>query len=53
MKWPYLKDFNDFSDLEVYASGPPVMVYAGRDAFVPYGMNPERYYSDAFEFSND
>jgi len=48
-----LKDFNDFSDLEVYASGPPVMVYAGRDAFVPYGMNPERYYSDAFEFSND
>lgn len=48
-----LKDFNDFSDVEVYASGPPVMVYAGRDAFVPYGMNPERYYSDAFEFSND
>ena len=48
-----LKDFNDFSNFEVYASGPPVMVYAGRDAFVPHGMDPERYYSDAFEFSND
>jgi len=48
-----LQDFDDFSNLEVYASGPPVMVYAGRDAFVPHGMNPERYYSDAFEFSND
>lgn len=48
-----LKDFNDFSNVEVYASGPPVMVYAGRDAFVPHGLNPERYYSDAFEFSND
>lgn len=48
-----LDDFSDFSDMEVYASGPPAMVYAGRDAFVPKGMNPERYYSDAFEFSND
>jgi len=48
-----LKDFNDFSNVEVYASGPPVMVYAGRDAFTPYGMNPEHYFSDAFEFSND
>lgn len=48
-----LKDFRDFSNLEVYASGPPAMVYAGRDAFVPYGLDPERYYSDAFEFSND
>lgn len=48
-----LKDFQDFSNVEVYASGPPAMVYAGRDAFVPYGLDPERYYSDAFEFSND
>ena len=48
-----LQDFQDFSNLEVYASGPPAMVYAGRDAFVPYGLDPERYYSDAFEFSND
>ena len=48
-----LEDFKDFTNVEVYASGAPAMVYAGRDAFVPFGMNPERYYSDAFEFSND
>jgi len=48
-----LKDFKDLSNVEVYASGPPVMVYAGRDAFIPHGMKAEHYYSDAFEFSND
>lgn len=48
-----LQDFDDFSGMEVYASGPPVMVYAARDTFVRHGMNPEHCYSDAFEFSND
>lgn len=48
-----LNDFKDLTDFEVYASGPPAMVYAGRDAFVPYGIDPQNYYSDAFEFSND
>jgi CDP-4-dehydro-6-deoxyglucose reductase len=48
-----LADFQDLSDYEVYASGPPVMVYAGRDAFVPRGIDAQNYYSDAFEFSND
>ncbi len=48
-----LEDIKDLSQFEVYASGPPAMVYAGRDAFVPYGIDPERYYSDAFEFAID
>jgi CDP-4-dehydro-6-deoxyglucose reductase len=48
-----LADFQDLSGYEVYASGPPVMVYAGRDAFVPLGIDAQNYYSDAFEFSND
>ncbi len=48
-----LQDFKDLSGFEVYASGPPAMVYAGRDALVPYGIDPQHYYSDAFEFSND
>lgn len=48
-----LLDFADLSGYEIYASGPPVMVYAGRDAFPAQGLNLESYYSDAFEFSND
>lgn len=48
-----LQDISDFSGYEIYASGPPAMVYAGRDAFMPHGLNAELYYSDAFEFSND
>jgi len=48
-----LADFSDLSGYEIYASGPPAMVYAGRDAFVTQGMELAHYYSDAFEFSND
>ena len=48
-----LQDFKDLDNVEVYASGPPVMVYAGRDAFVERGMDSTHYYSDAFEFSTD
>lgn len=48
-----LQDIEDLSGYEIYASGPPAMVYAGRDAFLPFGLKEERYYSDAFEFSND
>jgi CDP-4-dehydro-6-deoxyglucose reductase len=48
-----LEDFESLADYEVYGSGPPAMVYAGRDAFLPRGLDPKYYYSDAFEFSND
>lgn len=46
-------DFPDLSGFEVYASGPPPMVYAGRDAFTACGLDPEHYYSDAFEYAAD
>lgn len=48
-----LQDFDSLTGYQVYASGPPAMVYAGRDAFLPLGLDPKSYYSDAFEFSND
>jgi len=48
-----LRDFADLSGYEIYASGPPVMVYAGRDAFPQQGLDLNHYFSDAFEFSND
>jgi CDP-4-dehydro-6-deoxyglucose reductase len=41
----------DRRDVEVYASGPPVMVYAVRDAFLENGLASDRIYSDAFEFA--
>ena len=47
-----LQDFASLAGFDIYASGPPAMVYAGRDAFLPHGLNPQYYYSDAFEFSN-
>ncbi|HEB57768.1 MAG TPA: CDP-6-deoxy-delta-3,4-glucoseen reductase [Gammaproteobacteria bacterium] len=48
-----MADYADLSGYEVYASGPPAMVYAGRDAFVTRGLASDDYYSDAFEFAND
>jgi CDP-4-dehydro-6-deoxyglucose reductase len=45
-----VKDFPDLSGYEVYASGPPPMVYAGQEAFAKCGLPTERYFSDAFEF---
>ncbi len=48
-----MADYPDLSGYEVYASGPPAMVYAGRDAFVTRGLDSEDYYSDAFEFARD
>ncbi|MBD3669907.1 MAG: CDP-6-deoxy-delta-3,4-glucoseen reductase [Gammaproteobacteria bacterium] len=48
-----MQDFDDLSKYDIYASGAPAMVYAGRDAFVTKGMDQERYYSDAFEIAGD
>jgi len=45
-----MQDFPDLTAHEIYAAGPPVMVYAGRDAFPKNGMDLQFYYSDAFEF---
>ena len=46
-------DFADLSGFEIYGSGPPAMVYAGRNAFAMQGLDLDHYYSDAFEFNKD
>lgn len=45
-----MQDYPDLSAYEIYAAGPPVMVYAGRDHFPENNFKLEHYYSDAFEF---
>jgi len=48
-----VEDFEDLSEYEVYASGPPPMVQAAREAFPAKGHNPENFYSDSFEYAAD
>ncbi|NOX76372.1 MAG: CDP-6-deoxy-delta-3,4-glucoseen reductase [Gammaproteobacteria bacterium] len=46
-----IADFpSGLANFDIYASGPPVMVRAGFDAFSEHGMVQDRYFSDAFEF---
>ena len=47
-----LADHADLSGYEIYAAGPPVMVYAGRDHFPAQGLDLEHYISDAFEYNS-
>jgi CDP-4-dehydro-6-deoxyglucose reductase len=44
-------DFPDLAPFQVYASGPPVMVNAGRDAFLAHGLPEDQMFSDAFEYA--
>ena len=46
-----LEDIKDFSDIDVYASGPPIMVQSVHKSFTELGLLEERLYSDAFEFA--
>lgn len=48
-----MEDYADLSPYEIYGSGAPAMVYAGRDDFVKNGLDLDYYYSDAFEYQND
>ena len=48
-----LEDYPDLSKHEIYGSGAPAMVYAGRDEFVKNGLDLDHYYSDAFEYQKD
>jgi CDP-4-dehydro-6-deoxyglucose reductase len=47
-----LSDHADLSAYEIYAAGPPSMVYAGRDHFPARGLDLENYISDAFEYNS-
>ncbi|MFO7604480.1 MAG: CDP-6-deoxy-delta-3,4-glucoseen reductase [Gammaproteobacteria bacterium] len=46
-------DYADLTPYEIYASGPPAMVYAGQDVFEKQGLDLQYYYSDAFEYAQD
>jgi CDP-4-dehydro-6-deoxyglucose reductase len=43
-------DYPELSAHEVYMSGPPPMIEAGRDAFLAHGLPGEDLYSDSFEY---
>lgn len=46
-----IEDFPDgLAAYDIYASGPPVMVHAGFDAFKAHGLPEDHYFSDAFEY---
>ena len=47
------EDHPDMSGFDVYMSGPPIMVEAGRDAFESRGLSREHMFSDAFEYAAD
>lgn len=40
----------DLSKFDIYASGPPAMVEAGKELFEQHKLPLQQYYSDAFEF---
>ncbi|MBK1645784.1 CDP-6-deoxy-delta-3,4-glucoseen reductase [Thiocapsa imhoffii] len=46
-------DHPSLADHDLYLSGPPAMVAAGRAAFVAIGADRERIFSDAFEYATD
>lgn len=46
-----LEDFADLSAFNVYASGPPVMVQAGREQFAAHGLDLARFHSDSFDYA--
>jgi CDP-4-dehydro-6-deoxyglucose reductase len=44
-------DYPDLSGFDVYLSGPPAMVAAGRCAFAACGLGTDQLFSDAFEYA--
>lgn len=46
-----LEDFDDVSDMTVFVSGGPAMVYATLDAFVAKGMPEANMHSDIFSYA--
>jgi CDP-4-dehydro-6-deoxyglucose reductase len=48
-----LKDFPDLARFDVYMSGPPPMIEAGRRAFVAANLPEDRLYYDSFDYAPD
>ncbi len=46
-----LEDNADLSGFDVYMSGPPTMIDAGRRVFVQAGLPEERLYYDSFDYA--
>jgi len=46
-----LRDHPDLSAFDLYMSGPPAMIDAGRHAFVDAGLPEERLFYDSFEYA--
>ena len=46
-------DFEDMSELDVYMSGPPVMIEAGKQQFYAKGLDPENLHFDAFDYAHE
>jgi len=47
------QDFSDLSSHDIYACGPPPMIEAVNDEFLNYGMDKNRFFSDAFTLAGD
>jgi CDP-4-dehydro-6-deoxyglucose reductase len=48
-----LDQYADLSAYDVYMSGPPAMIDAGRHAFLQQGLPEDRLFYDSFEFGLD
>ena len=48
-----LADHADLSEYEIYASGPPAMIAAGREQFPSHGLSLDNFYCDSFEYAKD
>jgi CDP-4-dehydro-6-deoxyglucose reductase len=48
-----LEDHSDLSAVDVYMSGPPALIDAGRRSFVDAGLPEERLYYDSFDYAPD
>ncbi len=48
-----LEDHPDLSAFDLYMSGPPTMIDAGRRAFVDAGLSEDRLFYDSFDYAPD
>jgi len=48
-----LADHADLAAFDVYMSGPPAMIDAGRRKFVAAGLSEDRLYYDSFDYAPD
>lgn len=46
-----LEDYEDLSNHQVYASGPPAMIEAAKYCFANAGLDPDKLYFDSFDYS--